>query len=540
MSRRHRALPGPVMLAGACALLCAVACTSKTPAPAARPPLQAVVLPDLTPMAPSVQAQLRAQFDALIRARQTGGAAAKELATAYGRMGMLLMAAGATTDAEPCLLDANALAPTEGRWAYYLGHLYRIEGQSLKAAAFFERTLELRHDDPAALVWLGTVYLEQGQVEPAESQFARALALQPRMFAALFGGGRAALAHRDYQRAVTMLEAALAAEPRASIVHYPLAIAYRALGRLDAAQAHARQHGETEIAPPDALMQELAGLLQSPVVDEQRGDRALARGDFAAAAGDFEHGVTLAPDNLPLRHKYATALSLKGDVPGAVAKFQDILRRSPSFAEAHYSLGVLLQSSGRYDDAIERFAAAVHFDPSYLEARLQLANALHRRGRFDEALSQYTDVLRLDPRVGEARLGYAVVLVHLERYAAARDALAEAARLAPDQPQFTLALARLLSAAPDDRVRDGRRALSLLRGMAAPPGSGDTREAMAMALAETGQFDQAAEWERTAAAEFDRVSQRAAAARAAATVQLFERRKPARIPWTEDPSWNGP
>ena len=40
--------------------------------------------------------------------------------------------------------------------------------------------------------------------------------------------------------------------------------------------------------------------------------------------------------------------------------------------------------------------------------------------------------------------------------------LEQAARSFPDQPGFAHALARLLAAAPDDRIRDGARAASIM------------------------------------------------------------------------------
>ena len=96
------------------------------------------------------------------------------------------------------------------------------------------------------------------------------------------GLGRAALARRDYAGAVEQFEAALALDRRASIVHYPLALAYRGLGKVDEAEAHLRQRGEIEIGPPDPLMRDLAESLHSASMFEARGDRALAAGDFKA------------------------------------------------------------------------------------------------------------------------------------------------------------------------------------------------------------------------------------------------------------------
>jgi tetratricopeptide (TPR) repeat protein len=505
-----------------------------------RQALRPVTLPDLSRVSPSVRQQLTEQYAALMAAIEKTTAPDAELGAAYGEMGKLLMAAEFPAEAEPLYLNAQALAAGDPRWSYYLGHLYRARGDTAKAAALFQRTLQLWADDVPALIWLGETSLDQGRLDEATSAFSKALSLQPRLVAARVGLGRAALARRDYAGAVEQFEAALSLDRRASIVHYPLALAYRGLGKVDEAEVHLRQRGEIEIGPPDPLMRDLAESLHSASMFEARGDRALAAGDFKGALAAFQRGVELAPDNLSIRHKMATALSLTGDVRGAVLQFQEVLRRSPDFAGAHYSLAVLLLANGQLDLAIERLAAAVRYDPTYLEARVQLANALRRRGRLDESVREYAETIKMDPRIGEARFGYALALVRLKRYEAARDSLLEDMDLYPDRREFPHALARLLAAAPADRVRDDQRALALAQQMVREKGgppSIDLRETMAMALAESGQYEQAVTWQREAIAGAEQSGRHDLAVAMTENLRLFERQKPCRIPWRDDPIW---
>src|SRR5262249_46507393 len=143
----------------------------------------------------------------------------------------------------------------------------------------------------------------------------------------------------------------------------PLALAYRGLGEMEKAEAHARQRGERDVGPTDPRMQQIAGLLRSASAYEKRGLRALDAGDWAAASAAFREAVRLAPESGPLHHRLGTALSLTGDVQGAVEQFQEAIRRAPEYAPAHFSLGVVFTSSGRTTDAIDRFAAAVRYEP---------------------------------------------------------------------------------------------------------------------------------------------------------------------------------
>jgi tetratricopeptide (TPR) repeat protein len=519
-------------------------CSSSSPPNATPPPTEpvrpafrTVSLPDLSGMAQPVQRQLRDQFDALLRMEGTPATPPGERAAAYGEMGGLLMAAESYAAAEPFLLDALALQPADVRWNYYLAHLYRLQGHSQKAATFFERALEAKPDDLAVLVWLGTVYLDQGRVSEARPLFAKALALDPRAAAAHVGLGRVSLAVHDYPAAISELEAGLALDRGATSTHYLLATAYRAAGDTAKADAHLRQSGPLQVGPPDPLLQSIYQRLKSPVLYDTRGDRALARGEFGQAVSLFRSGLDLDPDSLARRQKLATALYLNGDVDGSIQQLQEILRRSPQFASAHYSLGVMALASGQPELAIDRFASAVRYDPTYIQARLQLANTLRQVGRFAPARDQYAAVIKQDSRLAEAQFGEAASLVGLRRYGEARERFIEGMRLHPERPEFLAALVRLYAAAPEARVRDGPRALALAQELVKRSDTPRTREAMAMALAETGQYEAAARWQREAIVAAARAGQSQLSRRMGEDLRSYERGQPSRVPWREEPMW---
>jgi tetratricopeptide (TPR) repeat protein len=523
-------------------------CASKQPAAATRGPgapltpvpvpgssLAPVSLPDLSATAKGAATQLREQYSVLKHRIDDPATTRVDLANGYGEMGKLLMADEYRDSAEPCFFDAQALAPDEMRWPYYLGHLYRLRGQTAKSVTAFERVLQLKPDDQATLIWLGGAYLDEGRPEAAEPLFTQALSNEPQAGPALYGLGRVALARRDYDQAVKYLEQALSLNPKASIVHYPLAMAFRGLGHLQEASTHLRASGDIEIAWSDPLMDELAGSVKSEFAYENLGIRALNDGQLAAAAGYLRQALELAPDDASVRQRLGTTLALQGDVQGAVKEFQEVLRRSPDFASAHYTLGVLIASTGRYREAIEQFAAAVKSNPDYIEARLQLANALRRTGRLQESLPQYERVARLDPRVAEAALGYAMTLAGLKRYQEARDRLTEDMKIYPGRPAFAHGLVRLQAAAPDDRVRDGRQAVALAQDLIArEPPNPDLGEAMAMAMAETGRYDEAVKWQREAMAIAGRSGLADLSAHMADNLALYERHQPSRRPWRDD------
>jgi tetratricopeptide (TPR) repeat protein len=485
----------------------------------------------MTNAAAPVQQMLRDRFAA---AQRAGTSASPDPARgrAYGELGTLLLAAEYFTDAEIALQDAEALAPSEIRWPYYLGHLYQRTGDAGRSAAAFARAVQADGSYVPALIRLGNAYLDQGRPDAAEPLFTRALASDPRMVAALFGLGRCALARKDYTMAIVQLERALTIDPDAAAVHYPLGLAYRGAGQLDQANVHLQVRAAA-LEPPDPIYDEVRVLLETPVAYELRGGAAMAHGQWDEAIADFRKGVALDPDEPALRHKLATALALKGNRREALETMRETVRRSPAFAKGHYSLALLYLQSGDVAQAAASFEDALRVEPKYVEACLQLAHLLRRTGRARMALPHYQQVIDLDPRVAEARFGYAMALVDLGRFTAARDALAEGQQLFPDQPAFAIALARVLAASPDPAARDGQRALAVMRAI--PPAGQHTIDygtAMAMALAETGQFEAAANWQQQV---IDRTTGVDVSVRQRLTEvqQAYQQHRPNRRPWSD-------
>ncbi len=496
-----------------------------------RAALLPVSLPDLSRLEESVQGQVRAQHDELARALADPAFAAGDVAERFGALGTSLSAAENFDAAEPYYLNAQTLAPSDRRWPYYLGHLYRAIGQFVRSVSAFERALELQPDDVATLVWLGEVQLADGQPEAAARRFANALSLRANSLAALSGLGRAALASEDFSEAVEHLERALALEPGAASLHYPLGLAYRGLGEAEMAERHLAQRGGFDIRPADPLMDALRASLQSAINFEIEGSRALEAGNAQTAIQHFRRGLELAPESASLRYRLATTLAGMGDGPGALAQFERLVRVSPDHTEAQFGLGTLLEASGRTQEAIERFATAVRLQPDHLQARFRLATLLRRNRRPEESLAHFAYILKTDPAVPEAAAGYAMAMVSLQRYREARDLLGEALEVYPDQPEFAHALARVLAAAPDPRVRDGERALAILQALPESQRRLDLGETMAMTLAELGRFDEAVTWQRDAMQGARQAGRPDLAGRMAENLQRYLARQPCRTPW---------
>ena len=454
---------------------------------------------------------------------------------------MVLHAAEYLDAARPGYENAESLMPNDPRWPYYLGLLHQAGGDTARAESAFVRSLQRQPDDPTTLVRVAQMMLARGEIAGARERFGKANASRPDWVAPLAGLGQAALSEQKYDDAVRYLEAGLARSPSTLSLHAPLANAYRALGQQDRAEAQMKQWKNAEVPLPDAKRQELDTLLESALAYELRGLAVMATKDWPRAAALFREGIAQsAPASVlrrSLRHKLGTMLWMQGDMTGAIAEFRKVVDEAPAsgadeaVAKAFYSLGIVEASEARNRKAIDYFTGAVRYQPNYLEAHLALADALRRDERPADSLVHYERVSTIEPRSQAARFGYAMALVRLDRYVEARDWLVQSLVILPNERALSLALARVLAAAPDVRARDGRRALALAESLMSANQNIDAGETLAMALAEVGQFDRASSVQRQIVA---------AAVEAGAVNELvhlrenlarYEQRQACRRPW---------
>ena len=513
-------------------LFCIVLLTACSPARQS-PSIQPVALPDISRAAEPVQKQIRERYQSL-QAAIGRKAPSSELATAFGEMGKLFMAAEYHDAADACLRNAQQLDSGNMQWPYLLGHVFRYKSDPAKAASFFEQALTHSPQDVPSLVWLADMNLAQNKPDAALEPLKKAQALNPSSGAVLYGLGRVALAKQDYAQAVKDLEGALAISPQSTRLHYPLALAYRGLGNKEKAEEHLRLRGEVDLPPADPILGEVSGLLQNAAAYEARASQALGARQWAEAETNLRKAIELAPGNAFSRLNLGTALYMQGNADGALEQYREAVKLSPTLARAHFSIGVLMESRGQDADAIKAFNAAIASDPSYVEPRFSLANALRRGGRVQESLPQYAEVLRMDPAVSQASFGYAMGLVRLGRYQEAKSRFEAAMKTFPDQPGFAHALARVLAAAPDASVRDGARAISIMNELLKSQQTLNMAETMAMALAESGRFDDAAMWQQDAIRAANESKRGDVARRLTVNLKLYQSRQPCRTPWTLD------
>jgi tetratricopeptide (TPR) repeat protein len=500
--------------------------------------LNEIPQPDLAGVDQPVQEQIRASRAALAATLARSNASSTEKATAFGTLGEIYQAYGFNEAALASYQNAARLEPQSFRWQYYAGYLHQLDGDTESALRKYQRALTLKPNSATTMLRLANLELGANHLESAKSWFAKSMAQQnPSAAAAMTGLGKIALIEHRYPAALNYFKEALGREPQASTIHYQLAMTYRALGDLRQMQENMQARGEVEPTIHDPLLDEIRVLKQGKVGLLERGSAAIRQKRFSDAIAVYRQLVKIDPSAISYMY-LGVALAKAGQGSEALQQYTHASQLDPNNAPVQYNIGILLIDAGKEELAIPHFQEAIRLDPALSDYHFQLANLLMRRKQDEEAGREYGIVTSLEPHNGFARLMQAMASVQAGAYSQALTLLEEASVALPKDPDIANALARLLAAAPDPAVRNENRGLQIIESLVRSQ-QGDSLEegiTLAMALAATGRFQEAAAIQRAIIHEVEKSQEADLVRLLGQNLDLYEREKPCRRPWvSEDP-----
>ena len=497
--------------------------------------LQPVPAPDVAGFEPSVRAAItnaRATFDRVAAEKPDN----TRLADAYGGLAMTYHAQDLVAPAASAYANARVLAPGDKRWAYLQGHLFNDSSRIGDAIEAFEAAVRIDRSDAPALLALGQVYLQHGDLDKAEATFERLQDNAKTRAAALAGLGKVALTRRDYRRAIDRFEEALKLSPAASRLRQPLAMAYQGIGERAKAEENLRQYAVDggEPAVDDPIADALSDKVVASKVLLRRGQRAGKAGRFDLAEKAFRAAVAADPADAEAVANLGISLANLGRIDEAQAQLQQALKMDDSITVAHLSLGVVHDRKGRDQAAIDEYEATLRQDAENAQARAYLADARMRLGQPLLAAAQYRQALDKAPDSTRLRYSLGMAYVRAGRFTDARKVLDDGLATQPDLPVYVNALARILATASEPSARDGPRALQMAKALFEATRNPEVGLTYAMALAETGRFDEATKLQQETIIAFERAKIDGSKPLMARNLSLYQRRQPTREGWAAD------
>jgi len=418
-------------------------------------------------------------------------------AEAWGSLAKIYHVYNFSAAAEASYRRALALAPGDVRWNYLLGRLlqenYEDPDAPERALAALRKARQLDPDNPYVLSSLATVLLDTSALEEAESVLDRALRVAPDEAVILALRGRLAVARDAPDEAIRFYRRALEVQPSADRLHYPLGMAYRALGDMDRARVHLNRSGRNSPSMSNPLLQELMSLRRGARVHQLSGMVAANAGRYDAAAVEFGKAVEANPEDPRAYLNLATALILDNQREAGFTTYRRGLELDPSHWLLNYNYGSLLAESGDDEEAVAYLQRAVAGNARNRDAHFGLAHCLMRLDRPAEATDAYRQVLEIDPHSQAGRYWLGIAAAAAGQWTLARDSFQAVLNSNPGRVEAAAALARLLAAAPEPDLRNPRAALDLARRLYQAVASLDHGAVLALALAANGEFEQASQ-----------------------------------------------
>jgi tetratricopeptide (TPR) repeat protein len=188
------------------------------------------------------------------------------------------------------------------------------------------------------------------------------------------------------------------------------------------------------------------------------------------------------------------------ELESALADVDQALKLSPGLSEAMRLRAALLDRMDRLDEAIAQFEEVLKANPDDLQLRLQLALYYSAKRRTRKAIETFSAVLEKHADNAIALRGRADALLGIGKQAEAVGDYEKALEQTPEDTGVLNNLAWVLATSPDEKLRDGLRAIELAKKACelTEYKQAHILSTLGASYAETGDFETAMEWSRKA------------------------------------------
>jgi len=228
----------------------------------------------------------------------------------------------------------------------------------------------------------------------------------------------------------------------------------------------------------------------------KRGLAFTNKGEHDRGYRDFTEAILLGPSAKALRtlrYNRGRCLSLKGRYEEAIDDLDEAIRLNPSDVDAFVTRGLAWQNLGEFQKAISDYNLAISNDPESADAYHNRGNAWVYLGKLRKAIADFTRAIKCDPQSATSYNSRGSAWRRKGRYDKAIADFERALELEPHSADRRRVLAAYLAVCPQQRYRDGARALELLTGACelTDPTSAQHLLYLAAAHAEQGDFPSA-------------------------------------------------
>lgn len=504
----------------------------------AGPKLEEIPQPNVERVESVVQEHVREGLEQALRRGDAEG---------YGDLGKIYHSYNYFDAAAACYRNAALLDPEDYRWSHLLSLALSDDGEAEGALSAAEDAVKKAAEARGADVLdrravqhnLGELYLKDGDFARAEAMLAP-LSAADDSGAVWYALGQVASQVERPDAAVKAYREAAARAPKVRAILSALGAELRRLGKEDEARLileRASAASGDNVSAPDPMRSSIAQLNQSGASLNRRAAAASRSGNRSRAAMLYRRAIEAEPSHPTARVNLGVTLDQMGQHYQAVFELEKALEERPDSPNAHLALGRVLAKAGELEKALEHLRRAREFGTEKAAPALWEAMVTGYALGVPAGLRALDEALESFPEDEGLTRGKARMLTLGGRYREASQILAEYLERAPGCVGCRHYLARLRAASPDPAVRDGNAALTEARALVDVERDLARTETLAMALAETGDFEGAVREQNLAVKRLGRTRDKTLLARTKTRLALYKAGKPCREPWTPDETY---
>jgi tetratricopeptide (TPR) repeat protein/cell division septation protein DedD len=224
----------------------------------------------------------------------------------------------------------------------------------------------------------------------------------------------------------------------------------------------------------------------------EQGLAALKAKDYQAAVDKFSMAIEAVPDDFEALNNRGFARIYTGDYRGAIEDCSRSIAINPGSAKAYNNRGLARLFTGEFDDAIADFNQAIAINPRYVDAYSNRGLAWSQKEDYPRAIADCTEALHLNPRAAKALYSRGFARDRQGDPGGAMRDYIQVLKVNPGYIEAFNSMAWIMATSPDDRLRDGRRAVAYAeKAVDNSPPDINFLDTLAAAYAEAGRFDEA-------------------------------------------------
>jgi len=225
----------------------------------------------------------------------------------------------------------------------------------------------------------------------------------------------------------------------------------------------------------------------------KRGLRQFDRGEYDAAIRSFNKAIEINPKSANAYYFRGLVYIETNDLNKAISDNTNAIILNATFTNAYINRGAILYENGNYEDAIKDLDQAIQLNPSDYKTFIARADNYYQLGQFGNAINDYTNALTLNSNSAYIYLMRADAFYKMKAYQEAINDYEKSIFLNDTLERAYNNYAFLLSTCPDDKYRNGKKALEIANKLITINRRPIFLDTLSIVYAELGDFKKAEE-----------------------------------------------